>query len=65
MSRVPIINPSYMLAVLSSRHAFFLRDTYLRYQLDRAPFDGGNRVEAVNGAVIEYVEGEEERQQGD
>lgn len=44
---------------------FSLRDTYLGNQLDRAPFDSGDRVEAVNGAVVEYVEGEEERQQGD
>lgn len=36
------------------------RDTYLRDQLDRASFDGGDRVEAVNGAVVKYVEGEEE-----
>lgn len=41
------------------------RDTYLRDQLDRASFNGGNRVEAVNGAVVEYVEGEKEGQQGD
>lgn len=41
------------------------QNTYLRDQLDRASFDGRNRVEAVNGAVVEYVEGEKEGQQGD
>ena len=60
-----------MAAVLSleiNRDMYFCyktQNTYLRDQLDRASFDGGNRVKTINSAVIEYVKGEKERQQGD